>query len=129
MPAKGRRRRVSAGLGNTTLRKAMTLSPGTRLGSYEIIGAIGAVNGANKMMFAPYSVAGDAFTPGQPQLWSPTGSQPPPSSLVSPYALHPDGKPVLLAAAETQGAADARDKVVFYSGFGEYLKKIAPGAK
>jgi serine/threonine-protein kinase len=82
---------------------------------------------ANKVMVAPYSVAGDAFTPGQPQPWSPTGFQSATSRVLSPYALHPDGKRVLLAAAEAQGGAEARDKVVFYIGFGEHLKKIAPG--
>ena len=46
-----------------------------------------------------------------------------------PYAPHPDAQRVLLAAAEAQGAAEARDKVVFNFGFGEYLKKIAPGTK
>ena len=87
------------------------------------------VTPANRVMFAPYSVEGDAFTSGQPQPWSPTGFQPAPSPVLNPYALHPDGKRVLLAAAEAQGGAEARDKVVFYTGFGEYLKKIAPGTK
>ena len=64
---------------------------------------------------------------GQPQPWSPTGFQSAPTPFLSPYALHPDGKRVLLAAAEAQGGAEGRDKVVFYIGFGEYLKKIAPG--
>lgn len=44
-------------------------------------------------------------------------------SRLGPYD---DGKRVLLAAAEAQGGAEARDKMVFYIGFGEYLKKIAP---
>jgi Tol biopolymer transport system component len=82
-----------------------------------------------KVMFAPYSVAGEVFTPGQPQLWSPAGFQPAPSAVLSPYALHPDGKRVLLAATEAQDALETRDKVVFYIGFGEYLKKIAPVTK
>ncbi len=87
------------------------------------------VTPTNKVMFAPYSVAGEAFTPGQPQLWSPTGFQPTASGTLSPYALHPDGKRVLLAAADAQDAPETRDKVVFYSGFGEYLKTIAPVTK
>jgi hypothetical protein len=80
------------------------------------------VSFANKVMFAPYSIAGDVFTPGPPQPWSPTGLEPRPFSTVGPWALHPDGKRVLVAA----GQAETRDKVVFYIGFGEYLKKIAP---
>jgi serine/threonine-protein kinase len=86
------------------------------------------VTTTNKVMVAPYSVAGDVFTSGPPQPWSPIGFQSAPSS-VSPYALHPDGKRVLLAAPAAQGALEERDKVVFYSGFGDYLKKIAPGTK
>ena len=84
------------------------------------------VTATNKVMVAPYSVAGDVFTSGPPQPWSPIGFQSAPLAAVSPYALHPDGKRVLLAAPAAQGAAEAQDKVVFYMGFGEYLKKIAP---
>ena len=84
---------------------------------------------ANKVMVAPYSVAGDVFTPGQPQPWSPTGFEPAPLATLGPWALQPDGKRVLVAAGQTQGVAEVKDKVVFYSGFGEYLKKIAPVTK
>ena len=83
------------------------------------------VNRANRLMFAAYAVEGDAFTPSQPKPWSPAGFQPTPTGG-TPYALHPDGKRVVVAAGAAPDAAEVRDKVVFYFGFGEYLKKIAP---
>jgi hypothetical protein len=76
-------------------------------------------------MFAPYSVAGDAFVPSKPQLWSPM-------DLVwgdnsSYYDLHPDGKRVAATARETQ--TTVQDHVVVMSHFFDYLRTIAPVKK
>ena len=80
-----------------------------------------------KILFAPYSVVGDSFRPEKPQVWSPTSHV----SLGTnyPYDIHPDGKRLAIIAARDETSAVAQDKVVFLFGFGDYLKKIAPGTK
>jgi serine/threonine-protein kinase len=77
-----------------------------------------------KVMFAPYAVVGDSFRAEKPQIWSPTGFVGLGSNY--PYDLHPDGKRLAIIAAPDEGAGVAQDKVVFFFGFGDYLKKIAP---
>ena len=77
----------------------------------------------NKVMFAPYSVTGESFRADAPKIWSPTSFRNPASGY--PYGLHPDGKRLAIVAAQEQGGG-VQDKVVFFFGFGEYLKKIAP---
>jgi hypothetical protein len=77
-----------------------------------------------KVMFAPYSVVGDSFRADAPKLWSPTGHR-----TLGRFDLHPDGKRLAIIAARDETSAVAQDKVVFFFGFGEYLKKIAPGTK
>jgi len=78
-----------------------------------------------KVMFAPFSVAGDAFVPGKPELWSPKaflwiadGN--------SYYDLHPDGKRVAVASSVGQ---TVEDHIVVMSHFLDYLRTIAPGKK
>lgn len=83
-----------------------------------------------KVMFAPYAVVGDSFRAEKPQIWSPIGYR----SLgggefKNAYDLHPDGKRLAIVAAEDESAGVAQDKVVFFFGFGDYLKKIAPVGK
>jgi serine/threonine-protein kinase len=80
-----------------------------------------------KVMFAPYSVVGDSFRADAPRPWSPTGLRG--IGVSYPYDLHPDGKRLALIAAPEQSDALAQDKVVFFFGFGEHLKKIAPGTR
>jgi serine/threonine-protein kinase len=69
---------------------------------------------------ASYTVA-DTFVPGKPQPWSPQGV------LVHPaFDLHPDGKRAavgLLDPDASEAARFARDKIVFWSGFADYLRK------
>ncbi len=78
-----------------------------------------------RVMFAPFSVAGDAFCPGKPQLWSP-------KSFMwvddgnSYYDLHPDGKRVAAASSRSQ---TVQDHVVIMSHFFDYLRTIAPAPK
>ena len=78
-----------------------------------------------KVMFAPYSVVGDAFRPDKPQQWSPTSTRPIGGSIN--FDLHPDGKRV--AAAVDQSQITVQDHVVIMSNFFEYLRTIAPGKK
>jgi serine/threonine-protein kinase len=81
-----------------------------------------------KVMFAPYSVVGESFRADAPKPWSPTGLRGLGASY--PYALHPDGKRLALIADSAQGGGAAvQDKVVFFFGFGEHLKKIAPATR
>ena len=83
----------------------------------------------SKVMVAPYTVEGDSFKAGKPQIWSPTGYQSLGGAGFGPYAIHPDGKRLALAAAEQTAAGAIQDKVVFVSNFFDYLKKIAPSKK
>ena len=80
----------------------------------------------NKVMVAPYTVAGDSFRADTPHVWSPT-------SLTNlganvPYDLHPDGKRLAVAAARDQ-AGVVQDKVVFVFNFFDELRRLAPVAK
>ena len=77
-----------------------------------------------KVMAAPYTVAGDSFRAEKPQIWSPVGYRG--LGTEYPYDIHPDGKRLAIIAA-TGEAGVVQDKVVFFFGFGDYLKKIAPG--
>jgi len=78
-----------------------------------------------KVMFASYSVVGDSFRVDAPKIWSPKGYQP--HAGAYPYDLHPDGKRLaIIAAPDEDSGSGAQDKVVFFFGFGDYLKKIAP---
>jgi Tol biopolymer transport system component len=84
------------------------------------------LNSTRTIMVAAYTVVGDSFKADTPQPWSPTGYQSLGSPVVSgPYALHPDGKRVALAAAR-DSVAEVHDQVVFISNFFDYLRKIAP---
>jgi serine/threonine-protein kinase len=81
------------------------------------------VNGQaqGKLMFAPFSIAGDAFVPSKPQLWSPMDLMW--RDTNSYYDLHPDGKRVAAAARQTQ--TTVQDHVVVMSHFFDYLRTIA----
>ncbi|MBK5256185.1 MAG: PD40 domain-containing protein, partial [Vicinamibacteria bacterium] len=78
----------------------------------------------DQIMVASYTVAGDVFEPGKPQPWSPVAYNPFVAQSGNPYALHPDGKRVAIAAAE--GAPNIiQDKLVLITNFFDYLRKIA----
>ena len=81
----------------------------------------------DKIMFAPYTVVGDAFRADTPQIWSPTSIVASAPGQLS-FALHPDGKRVATAVAQAQ-ANGVQDHVVFVSNFGDGLRTIAPGTK
>ena len=75
-------------------------------------------------MALPYTVVGESFRAGTPQLWSPTNIRGD-STVTAGYDLHPDGKRVATAAAQEQAGGN-QDKVVFVFNFFDYLRKIAP---
>ncbi len=81
-----------------------------------------------KVMYAPYTVVGDSFRADKPQVWSPTGYRSVGGGGFGPYALHPDGKRLALAAAD-QTAQVVQDRVVIIEHFFEYLRKIAAPKK
>jgi serine/threonine-protein kinase len=83
----------------------------------------------SKVMVAPYTVEGDSFKADKPQLWSPAGYQSVGGAGFGPYAIHPDGKRLALAAAEPNGPGAIQDKIVLVSNFFDYLNKIAPSKK
>jgi len=77
----------------------------------------------NRIMVAPYTVAGDSFLPAKPDVWSST-----------PFAarqgqrsfdLHPDGERFAVPPA-ADATADKRDKVVFIFNFFDELRRLAP---
>ena len=76
-------------------------------------------------LFAPYTAAGDWFRAEKPQIWSPTGYRDLGSAF--PYDIHPDGKRLAIIAAADGNDGVAQGRVVFFVGFGDYLKKIARG--
>ena len=80
-----------------------------------------------KVMFAPYAVVSDSFRTEKPQIWSPVGYRA--RGTTYPYDLHPDGKRLAIIADADESSGVAQDKVVFFFGFGDYLKKIAPVTK
>jgi hypothetical protein len=75
----------------------------------------------NDTILSASYTAVDTFIPGKPQPWSPKGG------LVHPaFDVHPDGRRVavgLLDPDASEAARFARDKIVFWSGFADYLRK------
>lgn len=73
-----------------------------------------------KILSVPFTVTG-TFVPGKPQPWAPHDG-----SVYTDFELHPDGKrmAVRLADAEARRAASySLDKIVFWSGFADYLRR------
>ena len=64
----------------------------------------------------------ESFKADRPQRWSPTGFQFVGGQGFAPYALHPDGKRVAVAA---ENVSEVDHTIVFMSNFFDYLKKIA----
>ena len=73
-----------------------------------------------KIMSASYR-ATDTFAPDKARLWAPQ------DSLVrADFDVHPDGKRVAVGLVDPdafEAARFARDKIVFWSGFVDYLDK------
>ena len=66
--------------------------------------------------FAPFSVVGDPFSVGKPQLWSPSSLRA--LTTRSDYDVHPDGK--RLATAADRGENTVHDHVPIMSNFFDY---------
>jgi len=80
------------------------------------------------MMVVPYSAAGDSFRADKARVWSPTPTFPRPR--LRPFALHPDGERIAIAAAgPTTGAPTKQDKVVFVFNFFDELRRLASPSK
>ena len=101
----------------------VSTSGGTRAAWSKTLPELLFINSAeNKVMFAPYAVAGESFKADTPRMWSPTLYQPL-AGNGSPYALHPDGKRLALVASSS---STVQDKIGIITNFFDYLKKIAP---
>jgi serine/threonine-protein kinase len=73
-----------------------------------------------KIMSASYT-ANDTFVPGKPQLWAPQDGL-----ARRVFDVHPDGKRLAIGLFDADAARAARyanDKIVFWSGFAEFLRK------
>ncbi len=79
----------------------------------------------NQMMVAPYTSAGDSLRVDKPRVWSPGRLLPRPR--LRPFALHPDGQRVAIAAVEQDPRASIKqNKVVFIFNFFDELQRLAP---
>ncbi len=81
-----------------------------------------------RVMAAPYTVSGESFHAGKPEMWSPAAVQAVGGADFGLYALHPDGKRLAVRAADSTSVVVA-DHVVLISNFFAYLDKIAPVKK
>ena len=72
-----------------------------------------------RVMYVDYRGQTQQFRPGEPATWSPTVFRGAGSSYA--YDIHPDGRRVAARVDRKR-----RDKVVFFFGFFDYLKKILP---
>jgi len=73
-----------------------------------------------KIMSASYTANG-TFVPGKPQLWAPQAGV-----ARWDFDVHPDGRRLAIGLADAEAARAARyanDKIVFWSGFAEFLRK------
>ena len=73
-----------------------------------------------KIMSVSYT-ATESFVPGKAQLWAPQ------DGLAQPdFDIHPDGKRAAIGLVDPnamKAAIFARDKIVFWTGFSDYLRK------
>jgi serine/threonine-protein kinase len=80
----------------------------------------------NRIFVVAYSVAGDEFRAGSPELWSTT-----PYQMLnfkeSPYAVHPDGK--RLAISAVRKVAEASGEFVFILNFLDELRRALPASQ
>jgi serine/threonine-protein kinase len=73
-----------------------------------------------KIMSASYT-APDTFVPGKPQLWAPQDGM-----ARGTFDMHPDGKRLAIGLVDAEAGLAARyaqDKIVFWSGFADFLRK------
>jgi hypothetical protein len=93
----------------------MPLSPGTRLGPYEVV--------AGHIMVVSYTADGESFRANKQQPVAETRTFAPIPGR--PYALHPDGRRFAIATAPQDSGAK-QDKVVLVFNFFDELRRLAP---
>ena len=80
------------------------------------------------MMVASYTSTGDSLRVDKPRVWSPGRLIPRPR--LRPFALHPDGQRIAIAAVEQDPRASIKqNKVVFILNFFDELRRLAPPSK
>ena len=77
----------------------------------------------DQIMTVKYRLKGDAFEHERPRAWAPVRYAT--AGPTRKYALHPDGKRVIVATPDTTGAA-RYDTVTFVFNFFEELKRLLP---
>jgi serine/threonine-protein kinase len=81
----------------------------------------------SKIMVAPYTVTGDSFAAGKPQLWSP-GQFTERLGSVN-FDIHPDGKRFVVLKTPPSKEASAPSKLSFVFNFFDELRRKAPSPK
>ena len=81
----------------------------------------------NRVMVAPYTVSGESFSAGQPQLWSP-GQFTDRLGLVN-YDVHPDGKRVVVLKTPIGSEDVSPSKFAFVFNFFDELRQKVPSGK
>jgi hypothetical protein len=77
-------------------------------------------NDRGTIMSVSYTAA-DTFVPARPQPWAPQGGV-----AISDFDPHPDGTRAAVGLVNAEARREAlysRDKIVFWSGFFDYLRK------
>jgi hypothetical protein len=110
----------------------LALTPGSRLGVYEIavpIGEGGMGRVYRQIMAASYAVTGDTFVPGKPGLWVSTRVAPGRPNTHA-WDLAPDGKRVaLLTPVNLADSSKQEHVVVLLQNFFDELRRRVPLAK
>jgi serine/threonine-protein kinase len=81
----------------------------------------------SKIMVVPYTVSGESFNAGKPELWSP-GQFTERLGSVN-FDIHPDGKRFVVLKAPTSKEGAAPGKFIFVFNFFEELRRKAPSIK
>jgi serine/threonine protein kinase len=120
----------------------VALTPGSRLGPYEIVsplgvGGMGEVYRASdsrlkrqvavKIMVVPYVADNDTFTAEKPHLWS-EGRFQTRGPNIRMFDLHPDGKRFVLALSEDMGLQGKQNHLTVVFNFFDELRRRAPAS-
>ena len=81
----------------------------------------------NRIMLVPYTVSGESFTPGKPQLWSP-GQFTDRLGMLN-YDLHPDGKRIAVLKTPIDTGDSSPSKLSFVFNFFDELRRKVPSKK
>jgi serine/threonine-protein kinase len=80
-----------------------------------------------QIMAVSYTATGDAFRADKPRVWSPARSLVRPRAR--PYALHPDGNRVAVAARDETQPSARQDRVVLVFNIFDEQRRLAPASK